>query len=228
MATETEETKTKTDDASSTDTETEAKGNDNTEGDKEQESAKSDEGGEGEEEEEGETLLGKKAKAEDEEKIVYDLRLPKETQLQESTLDETEQFAKEHKLNQEVAQKLVDVQSKAVDGYVAQVQQQWVDITEGWSADIAKNKEVGGRKLKENQTLANRLLEKYAPEGFMEDLGSSGYGNHSGLFVTLVRIAKDVLGEDKIPKDSAKAQPRPDLNAMDDASLGKVWYKEGK
>lgn len=133
----------------------------------------------------------------------YDLKLPENALLDAKALEGVSEFAKELKLSNEQAQKLLERENAAVQSYAqAQTEQRQQDIT-AWEGEITADKEFGGDHLKESLESAKGVLKRFDPDGgVLELLDQSGYGSHPKVLRFLARIGK-ASKEDTIHKGGA-------------------------
>lgn len=129
----------------------------------------------------------------------YDLKAPEGFQLDEVLLAEFEPLAKELKLSNEGAQKLVEtMMPKIVNQIVENHQRQWTETVESWVGEIKSDKEIGGDGLKSSTEAAEKALAKFGTPGLSALLGHRteqnpkglGLGNHPELVRVFARIGK--------------------------------------
>jgi hypothetical protein len=107
-------------------------------------------------------------------------------------------FAKESKLSQEEAQKVVDMGATFVAKMQKQSDEAHTNMIQGWRDEIKADAELGGSKLTETQNRANRALSVYGSAKLVEELKRSGYNNNPELVRLLARVDK-ATGEDNVP-----------------------------
>jgi len=161
---------------------------------------------EGEESKEGE------AEGEADKEVEYDLKMPEGTMLEESVKDEIVSIAKEQGLSNENAQKLLDMQSAAVDSFKTQAMEAHHEQLDSWYEELRVDKEVGGDNITESAELAKRAVIEFGGEEFLAELNDTGYANHPGLFKMLVNVGREIeAGSLVLPG----AQPNKPVNVAD-------------
>jgi len=136
----------------------------------------------------------------------YDLKAPEGFEIDEALLGDFEPVAKELKLTNEGAQKLVEtMMPKVVQRIADQQQAAYTDMLEGWAGTIKADKEIGGDNLKPSLVLAEKALAKFGtPElnallNFRSEKNPNGFGlgNNPELVRVFARIGK-AMAEDKL------------------------------
>lgn len=127
----------------------------------------------------------------------YDIKLPEGSILQPGKIEEISLYAKEKGLTNDQAQEVLNRDSDTVSKFHEAQLKAYEAMTEQWRAEAAKDKEIGGEALPQHLEGAKRVVERFAPEGFMQELDSTGYGNHPLLIKFLSRISK-AMGEDRM------------------------------
>ncbi len=107
--------------------------------------------------------------------------------------DEFKNIAKEYKLTQEQAQKLVDLDVKRSQAYQESIKQAAVAWQEASKAD----KEFGGDSLDENMGLAKKALDTFGTPELKTLLDQSGLGNHPEIIRAFYRAGK-AISEDRL------------------------------
>lgn len=113
-------------------------------------------------------------------------------------------WAKEHKLPQDAAQKVADIGIQMVqrqmEAYQAQVAQ--------WADAVRTDKEIGGDKLAENLGVARKAIQTFGGAELREVLNSTGLGNHPVLVKAFHRIGK-AIAEDGFVRGGATTTTDP-------------------
>jgi type I site-specific restriction endonuclease len=125
----------------------------------------------------------------------YELKAPDDSQLSDDDLAKISETAKELKLTNEQAQKLVDMQADAESAFQQKADENWKQLTESWVEEVKADKDLGGDNFTQTMQDAGKAVEKFATPEFKEALESSGYGNHPELVRVFARIGK-AMGED--------------------------------
>lgn len=144
-------------------------------------------------------------KTAEEKPIEYaDFTLPEEVIAQPDVMNKLKEFGKENKLNQEQAQKIVDLG--------VELQQEnlkfWNETKKAWRKQAADDKVIGGDKLDTSVAIADNIVNKFAfqekyggskelLEEFQGDLMMLGLGNKRSFIRVMNNIAT-AIGEDKI------------------------------
>lgn len=106
--------------------------------------------------------------------------------------------ARELGLNNEQAQKLVDIYGKDILPKIeARQQENWAKQTEAWANEVKTDKEIGGDAFVANVGLAQKALDTFAPAGLREYLETTGLGNHPDLVRCFVKVGK-AMSEDSM------------------------------
>jgi len=132
-----------------------------------------------------------------------DFVMPEGIELDETALSEATPLFKELGLNQEQAQKLIDV-------YAAQIQagsQKQIDnfnqLKSDWREQAKRDNEYGGDKFEENVKTARHAISKFGTPELKQLLNDYGVGNHPEIIRFMVRVGK-TLNED-VPGSSGSA-----------------------
>lgn len=146
--------------------------------------------------------------------IVYDLKVPEGTELAKTSLDEFTAVAKEMKLPNEQAQKLVDWYANHNKAAIAEQAKAWTSTNEGWVSSSKSDKEFGGDKFDASLVEAKSVIGKFGNKEFTEALNITGMGNHPEMMRFLIKVGKAMAednpvsgtpkGGDSGPKDIAK------------------------
>jgi len=142
-----------------------------------------------------------------------DFAMPDGVTLDESALSEVTPIFKELGLNQEQAQKLIDVYAAQVQaGSQAQIDN-FNQLMSDWRDKSRNDSEFGGDKFEENVKIAQSAINKYGTPELKQLLEEHGVGNHPEVVRFMVRIGK-TLKED-VPGSSgavsSKAEDRVSL-----------------
>ena len=126
-----------------------------------------------------------------------DFTVPENMALDETALEEFKPLAKELNLNQEQAQKLVDIASKMNQQFRTRQLEAWQATQDSWQKAAKADKEYGGDKFKENAEAARRVINTFGTPEFKQFLNDYGLGNHPEAVRMFVRISK-ALKEDSL------------------------------
>ena len=122
----------------------------------------------------------------------YEFVMPEGVELDEKSAVEFSEIAKELKLPQEQAQKIVDLSAKRVQGQVDAHR----TLVEGWATSVKTDKEIGGDKLPESLAVAKKSLETFGTQELKNLLTTSGLGNHPEVVKLMYRVGK-AISEDR-------------------------------
>lgn len=186
---------TKSDGQAQTETQTQAAPEQSTEAKAPEAEAKVESKVEGEAKVETETK-----KPEEEKKVVpekYELKVPEGSQLDASYVEKIASYAKEQGLSNEQAQALLERDSAALADYVKAQHETLEKQQVEWKQQVELDKEIGGQAHRQNVELAHRVLKRFGSEAFLDQLDSTGLGNHPELLRVFVRIGKQ-MGEDSL------------------------------
>lgn len=113
--------------------------------------------------------------------VVYEFKLPEGVQMDQARHDEFVTVAKELKLPQDAAQKLVDLAAKAEQARVDEHKA----LVDGWTKQAKEHKELGGEKLPESLATAKKVYD-LLPEARANELrtllNSTGLEAHPVMF----------------------------------------------
>lgn len=144
---------------------------------------------------------GKPAGSGDQAPGEYKFTAPDGVTLDEARLGEFTTIAKELKLPQDSAQKLVDIAVRMQQSAAEAAVQQASD----WAEEVKADKDLGGDKLAESTAVAMKAIE-LGPPGLKDLLNNTGLGNHPLLFKWAHAVGK-ALSEDKPPMSEGAGGP---------------------
>lgn len=128
----------------------------------------------------------------------YEFKPAEGQELDTAALEQFEPIACELNLNNEQAQKMVDLYGTKILPMVQKQQaESWQKTTEQWAADVKADKEIGGDKLTANLSAAQRALEQFGDQELKEYLDTTGLGNHPALVKAFIKVGK-AMSEDKV------------------------------
>jgi len=137
-----------------------------------------------------------------------DFKLPEGMVLDKEITGEFKTLAKELNLNQEAAQKLVDLQSKFVKQSADAAQSQFNQIKEDWKTQTRK---AVGQEFDKEMGYAARVRDRFGSPEFNQFLEETGMGNHPGLASLLIKIGK-AISEDNV--ESGRGAPEKKSDAQ--------------
>lgn len=115
-------------------------------------------------------------------------------------------FAREHELSQEGAQKLVDLHAATISEAAAQQQEKWDEIKEDWRKETIADKTLHDEEGKADAAIAasRKAVEKIGGQPLMDALDLTGAGNHPAVVAAFHKISK-ALAEDQFIFGSGSA-----------------------
>ncbi len=123
----------------------------------------------------------------------------------ESLKPATELFA-ETGLNQDQAQKFIDLAMARETAAAHKSVQAFVDLQNQWVSEIKADPDIGGDRLKASLASANRAIDRLDIPGLREALNFTGAGNHPAIVKAFVRLGQ-MIAEDRFrPGPPARPQ----------------------
>jgi hypothetical protein len=144
---------------------------------------------------------GEQGKAGDEPVVPekYEFKAPEGREFDQGVLEQFSEVAKELKLTQEGAQKVIDKLGNAF----AEKQANTIESARAeWIKSVNGDKEFGGEKLKENLAVAKKALEAFGTPELRTLLNESGLGNHPEIIRAFYRAGKQI-SEDRFVSGGA-------------------------
>ncbi len=136
--------------------------------------------------------------------------LPEGMEVDKELVGEFGDVAKELKLSQTQAQKVVDLQTKTMTRAGELLQERWEGTQKEWRESTENDKEYGGKGLDESLVFAKKAIEVFGNDAFAEAMESTGMGNHPEMLRFLWKVGKST-GEDGILKGGVEAGAPKDL-----------------
>lgn len=134
-----------------------------------------------------------------------ELKLELKDGVSEEDMSEVLEFAKENKLSQEAAQKIIDSRSALQSKFANAQAQALSNAIESWKTEVKNDPEIGGDNFGKSIELANLTISHYDKE-FKSVLDKTGLGNHPKVLRLLARIGKD-LQNDSIVRNKNHGAP---------------------
>jgi len=138
-----------------------------------------------------------------------DFEVPESYGINEDSLSEYQQWAKENNLTQDQAQAGVNMVTKMREAEVAQ----WVEQQKAWVDQAKTDAEIGGEGFDKNISTAVKARDSFGTAEFSEMLDSSGLGNHPEMIRFLNRVGK-AISEDKVIVSGANAGQKTRENVL--------------
>lgn len=130
--------------------------------------------------------------------VKYDLKLPDGSKLPAEHAAKVAEFAKEHKIAPELAQKLLERDNAQLQAQIEQLQAK----SKEWAASVEADKDLGGQNFSRTKEDARRAIVKFDPKGELaRELDATGYGNHPA-FVRFVAAIGRAMAEDTVHSGS--------------------------
>lgn len=136
--------------------------------------------------------------------VLEDFKLPEGVTLDEDFATEFKSIAKDLKLNQEGAQKLVDLQTKFTQTYSEKINTQFKEQVKSWGDE--SKKELGANYKQELVKVAKAMNTFGSPE-LRKLLNDTGLGNHKEVVKFFLNIGSKV-SEDKMRDPSTAGRDR--------------------
>lgn len=133
----------------------------------------------------------------------YEFKAPEGQSFDEGVIGAFSEVAKELKLSQDSAQKVLD---KMTPVFQARQQERFESIRATWAEETRADKEFGGEKLQENLAVAQKAMDAFATPEFKTLLNESGFGNHPEVIRVFYRAGK-AISEDRFVTGGAAGQP---------------------
>ena len=124
----------------------------------------------------------------------YEFKAPDGREFDQGVLEQFSEVAKELKLTQDGAQKVIDKLSNAIAEKQANTMKA---ASEQWIQSVNADKEIGGAKLNENLSVAKKALETFGTPELRTLLNESGLGNHPEIIRAFFKAGK-AISEDRM------------------------------
>lgn len=113
-------------------------------------------------------------------------------------------LARELKLDQAQAQKLLTLYGTQVNAFVASQTEALAQQKENWKTATKADTEVGGVAFEANLAVAKRAIERFGTPALREYLDQTGHGNHPEFIRFAVKVGR-AISEDTIPPPGGTA-----------------------
>ena len=120
--------------------------------------------------------------------VDYKFDTPEGMGLDEAGMQEFTAIAKELKLPQDAAKRLVDLEVKRIQGQ----QEQHLKLVESWGEAVKTDQEIGGAKLDENLAVARRAVDAFGSPALKELLNTTGLGKHPEVVKAFYKAGKAI------------------------------------
>jgi hypothetical protein len=118
----------------------------------------------------------------------FEFAMPEGISLDETAAEEWQGLAKELGLDQERAQKVVDIAASMV----ARQQEAQAQLVTSWVEQAKTDKEIGGDKLAENLGIARKALERFGTPELRDVLNMTGLGSHPEIIRAFYKAGKAI------------------------------------
>lgn len=134
----------------------------------------------------------------------FEFKTPDDVEMAEETLTGVRDLSKELGLDQEQAQKIVDLGSQLSQRWAKDLQDAHAAQVSEWAEQAKADKEIGGEKFDQSMADAKAAYDKFATPELTSFLNESGMGNHPEMIRLFARLQKQV-GDDTL----VAGQPKP-------------------
>jgi hypothetical protein len=121
-----------------------------------------------------------------------EIKEPENFILDKARIEDVKSFAKEHELDAETAQKILDRENALVASLKQAEQEQYDQQITAWVSDVKADPEIGGDKFVESCEHARRALTKFGSPSLIKTLNETGYGNNPEVVRLLSRIGREI------------------------------------
>lgn len=121
----------------------------------------------------------------------YVFAAPEGVQLDPAAVEVFTPVAKDLKLSQEQAQKLVgvyaDLQQRQAEAHVAQVAE--------WAKQVTTDKDLGGKRWPETRALIARARDQFASPELLQVMDATGLGSHPAVVKLFARLGREIADD---------------------------------
>lgn len=149
---------------------------------------------------------GDQAKADSATPDKYEFKAPDGREFDAQVLEQFSEVAKELKLSQDDAQKMID---KIAPALAEKQQRVMAEARQNWVESVKTDKEFGGEKLGENIGVAKKALDAFGTPELRALLNESGLGDHPEIIRAFYRAGK-AISEDGRIVTGGKPQGKPE------------------
>ena len=125
-----------------------------------------------------------------------EFKLPENVSLDAEQLKPATELFAETGLNQDQAQKFIDLAMARETAAAHKSVQAFVDLQNQWVSEIKADPDIGGDRLKASLSSAARAIDRLAVPGLREALNFTGAGNHPAVVKAFVRLGQ-MISEDR-------------------------------
>ena len=144
----------------------------------------------------------------------YEFTAPEGVELDKELMSEAEPMFKELGLNNEQAQKIVDLQVKHFQKLNAESEKAFEKTMSDWVSEVKADSEIGGDNFDKSVKLANSAISKLDTSGkFVEMLRNTGLGNHPEMVRVLSKVGQS-MQEDQPVRGAASGPKQTAVERM--------------
>lgn len=146
----------------------------------------------------------------------YELKIPKDSLLDEGYVKEVAAFAKSHKLTNDEAQAILERENAFKAAIIEGQQEELEKSQDAWIEETKKDNEIGGDKYEESTALAKRVVDKFGTPAFKKALIDTGLGDHPEVIRIFMRMGTHLKDDSFIRPGDAPTGKR----SMEDVFYG--------
>jgi hypothetical protein len=136
-------------------------------------------------------------------------KLPEGIAVDPDSLGAATELFRAASLDQEQAQKFIDLAVSREQAAAQKGAQAFVDLQNKWVSEIRADPDIGGVRLAASLASASRAIDRLAVPGLREALNLTGAGNHPAVVKAFVRLGRMISEDRFLPgKDAEPAAPR--------------------
>ena len=143
-----------------------------------------------------------------------DFALPEGMTLDETALAEANPMFKELGLNQEQAQKVIDLYAQQVQAGSQKQVDDFNQLMDDWLTASKNDGEFGGDKFDENIKVAQNAIAKYGTPELKQLLEDHGVGNHPEVVRFMVRVGQTLKEDNPGETGGAPAQKKDRVEVL--------------
>ena len=130
------------------------------------------------------------------------IKIPEGVAVDQGLLKTFTEFAKEHKIAPEAAQKFADSYMGSAKKATEEATLRQAEQIVSWAEEARADKEIGGANWDKNVAAANKAMQRFGSKDLVALMNQSGLGNHKEMIRFFSKIGKSI-SEDTIPGGAA-------------------------
>jgi hypothetical protein len=155
------------------------------------------------------TLLAERAEPSVQGAVYEPFKLPEGVAVDPESLATATELFRTSSLDQEQAQKFIDLAVSREQAAARKGVQAFVDLQNRWVSEIKADPDIGGNRLAASLASASRAIDRLAVPGLREALNLTGAGNHPAVVRAFVRLGQMISEDRFLPgRDAAPAASR--------------------